>query len=97
MACEAPGLSYGKNVVTCFLLQYSRILLLKRSFLVGTFRGKWSAVSGYIETDADKQSLIEINEETGLLPEDLILQRKGLPMIAGDKVNGIFWIVHPYL
>jgi hypothetical protein len=97
MACEAPGLSYGKNVVTCFLLQYSRILLLKRSFLVGTFRGKWFAVSGYIETDADKQSLIEINEETGLLPEDLILQRKGLPMIAGDKVNGIFWIVHPYL
>ena len=69
-------ISQVKHIVTCFLLQGSKILLLKRSQQVGTFKGKWAAVCGFIDSDADRQSLTEIEEETGLLPSDVVLIQK---------------------
>ena len=84
-----------KHVVTCFLECDARILILRRSEMVGSFRGRWAGVSGYVETTADEQTLIEIEEETGLRREDLELVRKGDPLEAEDE--GIKWVVHPYL
>lgn len=84
-----------KHVVTCFLECDARILILRRSEMVGSFQGRWAGVSGYVETTADEQTLIEIEEETGLRREDLELVRKGDPLEAEDE--GIRWIVHPYL
>jgi 8-oxo-dGTP pyrophosphatase MutT (NUDIX family) len=89
--------SQVKQVVTCFLLQNSHILLLKRSQHVRTFKGKWAAVSGYIESDADHQSLTEIEEETGLLPTDVMLIKKGEPIEVENIQNRVRWVVHPYL
>jgi 8-oxo-dGTP diphosphatase len=97
MAEDSPGSLQAKHVITCFLLQNSRILLLKRSQHVGTFKGKWAAVSGYIESDADRQSLIEIEEETGLLPNDTTLIKKGESVEVEDIQNRVRWLVHPYL
>ena len=84
-----------KHVVTCFLECDARILILRRSEMVGSFQGRWAGVSGYVETTADEQTLIEIEEETGLRREDLELVRKGDPLEAEDE--GIKWVVHPYL
>ncbi len=84
-----------KHVVTCFLECDARILILRRSEMVGSFQGRWAGVSGYVETTADEQTLIEIEEETGLRREDLELVRKGDPLEAKDE--GIKWVVHPYL
>ena len=84
-----------KHVVTCFLECNGRILILRRSQMVGSFRGKWAGVSGYVETNADEQALIEIEEETGLPPEDVELIRSGKTLAAEDE--GIRWVVHPYL
>ncbi len=84
-----------KHVVSCFLECDAMILILRRSELVGSFRGKWAGVSGYIETTTDEQTLIEIEEETGLCPEDVELVKKGSPLEAEDE--GIRWVVHPYL
>lgn len=84
-----------KHVVTCFLECDARILILRRSEMVGSFQGRWAGVSGYVETTADEQTLIEIEEETGLCREDLELVRKGDTLEAEDE--GIRWIVHPYL
>lgn len=86
-----------RHVVTCFLENEAEILILRRSSLVGSFQGKWAGVSGYVETTADEQSLIEIAEETGLGQEDIKLLKKGQPLEVIDWGAGIKWVVHPYL
>lgn len=84
-----------KHVVTCFLECDGRILILRRSELVGSFRGRWAGVSGYIETTADEQALVEIEEETGLCREDVELVKKGIPLKVEDE--GVRWVVYPFL
>lgn len=84
-----------KNVVTCFLECDGRILILRRSDKVGSFRGRWAGVSGYIETTADEQALVEIEEETGLCRGDVELVKRGSPLrVEGE---GVGWLVHPFL
>jgi 8-oxo-dGTP pyrophosphatase MutT (NUDIX family) len=90
------------NVVTCFLLRRSggedEILLLRRSQQVGTYRGRWAGVSGYVEgTDPLTQAYAEISEETGLAREDVQLLRTGEPLAVVDTEADRRWIVHPFL
>jgi len=90
------------NVVTCFLLRRSggedEILLLRRSQQVGTYRGRWAGVSGYIEgADPLTQAYTEIDEETGLASEDVQLLRTGEPLAVVDTEAERWWIVHPFL
>ena len=84
-----------KHVVTCFLECGGRILLLRRSHRVGSFKGKWAGVSGYIETTALKQAYIEITEEAGLQPDEVELISIGRPVKAEGE--GVGWIVYPFL
>ena len=84
-------------MVTCFLESDGEILLLRRSEKVGSYQGRWAGVSGYIETTADEQALIEIEEEASLSREDLQLIRKGEPLSVEDEQFGVRWLVHPYL
>ncbi len=67
------------HVVTCFLMRGGRVLLLRRSRRVGTYRGLWAGVSGYIDAGEMplERALKEIREETGLLEESLRLVRSG--------------------
>jgi 8-oxo-dGTP diphosphatase len=89
------------SVVTCFLLRRSgddEILLLRRSQQVGTYRGRWAGVSGYIEeTDPLTQAYTEIEQETGLAREDVQLLRTGEPLEVVDAEADRRWIVHPFL
>jgi len=86
-----------KQVVTCFLESGGKILLLRRSERVGSYQKRWAGVSGYIESNADEQALIEIEEETALGREDVELVTKGEPLEVLDENLGIRWVVHPYL
>jgi 8-oxo-dGTP diphosphatase len=88
-----------KKVVTCFLESDGEILVLRRSDRVGSYRGRWAGVSGYIEPEntADEQALTEIEEETGLSRTDIRLIRRGEPLTADDDQLGTRWIIHPYL
>ena len=86
-----------KHVVTCFLISNNEILILRRSEQVGSYRGSWAGVSGYVETTPDEQALTEIAEETGLLASEVHLVTKGEPLEVPDEGLGIRWIVHPYL
>ncbi|MBI2939355.1 MAG: NUDIX domain-containing protein [Chloroflexi bacterium] len=90
-----------RHVVTCFLWRRTRrgdrILLLQRSQLVSTYRGRWAAVSGTVETTPDEQAYREVAEETGLSREDLTLQARGEPLVVVDPALGRRWVVHPYL
>ena len=86
-----------RRVVTCFLENGGRILILRRSEQVGSYQGKWAGVSGYIEEIADAQALKEIMEETGLFGEDVVLGKKGEPLTVDDEELGVRWVVQPYL
>ena len=86
-----------KKVVTCFLESAGEILILRRSEKVGSYQGRWAGVSGYIETAADSQALVEISEETGLSENDIEFVRKGDALVICDKELATKWIVHPYL
>ena len=89
------------HVVTSFLLRrddgLDRVLLLRRSQRVGTHRGMWAGVSGYLERDPDEQALLEVREETGLGRGDVELLKRGEAVEAEDRSNDRLWVVHPYL
>jgi len=86
-----------KHVVTCFLEHGGKILILRRSGRVSTYRRSWAGVSGYIETNADDQAFTEISEETELYKKDLKLVKRGKPLEIIDKSLNRKWIVHPFL
>ncbi len=86
-----------KQVVTCFLESEGEILILRRSEQVGSYQGRWAGVSGYVETTADEQALVEIEEETSLCGEDLKLVKKGNPLLIEDEKLDVKWMVHPFL
>ena len=87
-----------RHVVTCFLEHDGRILLLRRSERVGTYRGKWAGFSGYIEKETSPltQACIEIKEEAGLDMDDVELVQEGLPLEVVDTELVRKWIVHPF-
>ena len=46
-----------RDVVTAFLSRHhdgeTRVFIVRRSGQVGTYRGRWSAISGYLEADGE--------------------------------------------
>jgi ADP-ribose pyrophosphatase YjhB (NUDIX family) len=84
------------GVVTSFLERAdNRILLLERSEKVGSFRGHWAGVSGFLEAATPlEQAFREILEETGLGAGDLELLTQGAPVLARDGAR--VFVVHPF-
>ncbi|MEW6070152.1 MAG: NUDIX domain-containing protein [Candidatus Thermoplasmatota archaeon] len=81
------------HVVSCFIIKNDKVLILKRSDKVRSFKGKWATVSGYIEKEsADVTAVKEIKEEIGLGKEELEFIRKGDLIYVNED-----WVVHPYL
>lgn len=89
------------QVVTCILEHDGKILLLKRSQQVGTYRGLWGGVAGFVEEleDPYDTALKEIREEAGIGVDDLELIKKGDPLDIADTYDGkrYNWIVYPFL
>lgn len=89
------------KVVTCILEYDGKILLLKRSNLVGTFRGLWGGIAGYIENleEPYDTAVKEIKEEVGINLDTLLFVRKGDPIEFSNTYNGrrYDWIVYPFL
>jgi len=88
-----------RQVVTSFLTSAQQVLILRRSSKVGSHRGKWSAVSGYLEATEQPltRAVTEVREELGLSKEDINLVRIGETLRAYDEENDCVWIVHPFL
>ena len=85
-----------EHVVTCFLRHRGAVLLLRRSEQVGSYRGRWGAVSGYVEETPEETAHREIEEETGL-GRAVRLARRGEPFAVEDAALGTRWIIHPFL
>lgn len=86
-----------RQVVTAFLQHEGKILIVRRSQAVGSYRGKWSGISGYLEHEPLKQALVEIREETGLNEQDVELVRRAEPLEINDSEHNLRWLVHPFL
>ena len=91
---ELPDVK-GKRVVTAVLRNRGQILIVRRSEKVGTFQGRWSAISGVIEgrEDPKHRALVEVREETGL--RGIVFRSAGDPVLARDGAT--MYIVHPFL
>jgi 8-oxo-dGTP pyrophosphatase MutT (NUDIX family) len=89
------------QVVTCILEHGGKILLLKRSNLVGTYRGLWGGVAGFVEEleDPYETAIKEIREEVGIDLDSMVLMKKGEPLEFSDTYDGrrYDWIVYPFL
>ena len=95
---EQQEMGEFQDVVTVFLTHRSKILVLKRSSKVGTYRGHWAGVSGYLESeDPLKQAYSEMAEEVGLSKQDVTLVKAGNPLEIVDDAQNRAWRVHPFL
>ncbi len=85
----------GKPVVSAFLRNRGRYLVVRRSDRVGSFQGRWSAVSGYIEGDESPRARAgqEVREETRM--RGIRLRRAAEPLMTRDGPTAFF--VHPFL
>ncbi|MDH3451377.1 MAG: NUDIX domain-containing protein [Gammaproteobacteria bacterium] len=86
------------EVVTAFLRHAGKVLLLRRSDNVGSYRGRWAGVSGYLE-DATPlaQALREIHEETGLRTDTVHLAARAAPLEVAAPSRAKLWVVHAFL
>lgn len=84
-----------KEVVTAILKRGNSILIVKRSHRVNTFVGKWSGISGRMESTPLESVLREIEEETGISPTDMTLLKEGKPILAQGEA--ITFKVYPFL
>lgn len=87
-------------IITSFIRNNEKILLLKRSNAVRTMQGLWAGVSGKIEKNEDplERALKEIYEEIGLENNEIKLILRGEPMlVSSPQYKNHLWNVHPFL
>ena len=91
------------HVVTCILCRKDqteeRMLLVQRSQKVGSYRGLWAGISGFVETGVtpDEQAYREIGEETNLQRDQVRLLKRGKVVAYIDEALGRHFYIHPFL
>ena len=86
-------------VITVFVKYQDKILLLKRSDKVRTYRGKWNTIAGYLDEvrPIKEKVLEEIKEEIQVFEKDILnIKYKDSYKLEDKKIKKI-WIVHPVL
>ena len=84
-----------QHVVTSIVISKGKVLLLRRSDKVGSFKGRWAGVSGFIGGhEADEEAARrELLEEIGM--DSPRITRRIDPQMFRDRDN--VWCVHPFL
>lgn len=84
-----------KHVVTNVVRSKGKLLLLRRSNKVGSYRGRWAGVSGFIEPHErdDEAARRELAEEISVKTSRFV--RRIDPLRFRDKDT--IWCVHPFL
>lgn len=87
-----------RKVASTFVEYKGKILILKRSRKVGSYRGRWGVVSGHIEEGETEEetSLKELKEEIGLDPKLIEKLIKSTPFELSDAKLGIRWEITPF-
>ena len=85
-------MSHKKTIVVTSIIENgNKILILKRSEIVKSFKNKWGGISGYFEKSEDllSRAIIEIYEETKINKQDIMLRKileQKIIQIETDKV-----------
>ena len=93
------GRSDRAPVITCFVKVNEKLLLLKRSERVRTYRGKWNTVAGYLDEPKSVRgkALEELQEELGITRANVARVRLGEPFEFFDPEAKKSWLVNPVL
>lgn len=86
-------------VITIFVKFKDKILLLKRSDKVRTYKLKWNTIAGYLDEikPIKEKVLEELREEIGIKEENISSILFGKSYELKDKEINKTWIVHPVL
>ena len=88
------------KIVTTFLTNSDKILLLKRSQKVKTMKNLWAGISGLIEGDEEplNRAKIEIFEEVGIEDTNIkLIKEGGSIVIESPQYVNHQWEVFPFL
>ena len=91
---------HSTRIVTSFLTNNNKILILKRSDKVKSMKGLWSGVSGLIENSELPldRAKIEIFEEVGLQENDLTLLKEAESVtVSSPQYRNHQWEIYPFL
>ena len=88
------------KIVTTFLTNSDKILLLKRSQKVKSMKNLWAGISGIIEGNEEpvKRAKIEVYEEVGIAESEIKLIKEGdVILIESPQYENHQWEVYPFL
>ena len=91
---------YSTKIVTSFIKDDEKLLILKRSNKVKTMKGLWAGVSGIIENNEEplKRAKIEIFEEAGITEEKIKLIKAVEEMkVNSPQYENHEWEIFPFL
>ncbi|MGY5150796.1 MAG: NUDIX domain-containing protein [Candidatus Nitrosopumilus sp. bin_6a] len=88
------------KIVTSFIRNDDKLLILKRSNKVKSMKGLWAGISGIIENDEEplKRAKIEIFEEVGITENEITLIKTTEEMrINSPQYKNHEWEIFPFL
>lgn len=88
------------KIVTSFLTQDGKYLILKRSNKVRTMKDLWAGISGIIEGNEDPlyRAKKEIHEETNITEDQITLIRTAIQMRTDSpQYENHEWLIFPFL
>ena len=88
------------KIVTSFIRDNEKLLILKRSDKVKSMKGLWAGISGIIEKNEEplKRAKIEIFEEVGITEDMITLVKSSEEMrINSPQYENHEWEIFPFL
>lgn len=88
------------KIVTSFIRDNDKLLILKRSDKVKSMRGLWAGISGIIEKNEEplKRARIEIFEEVGITEDKITLVKSAEEMrVNSPQYENHEWEIFPFL
>ena len=88
------------KIVTSFMQDEQKLLILRRSNKVKTMKGLWAGISGIIEKNETPltRAKIEIYEETGISEDKIRLIKKAAKLrIHSPQYENHEWEIFPFL
>ena len=88
------------KIVTSFIKDNEKLLILKRSDKVKSMKGMWAGISGIIEKneEPEKRAKIEIFEEVGITEDKITLVRSAEEMrVNSPQYENHEWEIFPFL
>lgn len=88
------------KIVTSFIINNEKFLLLKRSEKVKSMKGLWAGISGIIEKNEEplKRAKIEIFEELGIKDDQIKLLKAAKQIrVVSPQYKNHEWEIFPFL